>query len=105
MLISGTATFYLSTKITQLNEVCSQDAIKYLAQDPSVKVAQVVKQFGILWNRLHFGGKPKTEVKLVNKKLSEPKERAICNYINGLDRINPTVAVLVDRSIQKWPFR
>ena len=62
MLVSATATsaerllFTLSTKITlfntikitQLNEVCSQDAIKYLAQDPSVKVVQVAKQFGIL---------------------------------------------------------
>ena len=70
-----------------------------MAQDPSVtrKVSQVAKQFGMFWNRLHFrlrGGQSKTELKLVNKNFSEPEERAICNYINGLDRINPTVAVL-----------
>jgi hypothetical protein len=71
-----------------------QDAINYLSQDPSAKVAQVAKQFGVSRNRLRFrlkGGKPKTELKPVNKKLSEPEEQAICNYIDRLDRINLAV--------------
>jgi hypothetical protein len=57
-------------------------------------VAQVAKQFGVPHNRLRFrlkGGKPKTELKPVNKKLSEPEEQAIYNYIDYLDRINLAV--------------
>ena len=68
-----------------------QDAINYLSQNPGAKVAQVAKQFGVPRNRLRFrlkGGKPKTELKPVNKKLSESEEQAICNYIDRLDRIN-----------------
>jgi hypothetical protein len=108
VLVSATATsterplFYLShfnqlrnalqpPKMVQPIEARIQDAINYLSQNPGAKVAQVAKQFGVPRNRLHFrlkGGKPKTELKPVNKKLSEPEEQAICDYIDGLDRIN-----------------
>jgi site-specific DNA-cytosine methylase len=71
-----------------------QDVINYLSQNPGAKVVQVAKQFGVPRNRLRFclkGGKPKTELKPVNKKLSEPEEQAICNFIDCLDKINLVV--------------
>ena len=61
---------------------------------PQNEVTQVAKQFGVPRNRLRFrlkGGKPKTELKPVNKKLYEPEEQAICKYIDHLDKINLAV--------------
>jgi hypothetical protein len=71
-----------------------QDAMDHLSQNPGAKVVQVARQFGVPRNRLRFrlkGGKPKTELKPVNKKLAEPEEQAICNYIDRLDKINLAV--------------
>ncbi|OWT42926.1 transposase [Pochonia chlamydosporia 170] len=68
-----------------------QEAIEHLSDNPGAKVATVAKQFGVPRNRLRMrlkGGKPRTEVKPANKKLPEPEEQAICNYIDRLDRIN-----------------
>jgi hypothetical protein len=77
-------------KIVQSIEARIQDVINHLSQNPGAKVVQVARQFGVprncLWFRLK-GGKPKTELKPVNKKLSESEEQAICNYIDCLDKI------------------
>ena len=57
-------------------------------------MGQVAKQFDVPRNCLRFrlkGYKPKTELKPVNIKLSEPEEQVICNYIDYLDRINLAV--------------
>jgi site-specific DNA-cytosine methylase len=102
---SGTAIFYLPTtsintptatipKMVRSIEARIQDAMDHLSQNPGAKVVQVARQFGVPRNRLRFrlkGGKPKTELKPVNKKLAEPEEQAICNYIDRLDKINLAV--------------
>ncbi|OAQ57817.2 tc5 transposase DNA-binding domain-containing protein [Pochonia chlamydosporia 170] len=67
--------------VMQSVEARIQEAIQHLSDNPGAKVATVAKQFGVPRNRL----------RMPNKKLSEPEEQAICNYIDRLDRISLAV--------------
>lgn len=71
-----------------------QDALQYLEQFPATKIATVAREFGVprgrLLRRLE-GRPPKKGRPAANTKLSASEERALCNYIDRLDRINLAV--------------
>ena len=71
-----------------------QEAIQYLNDFPTAKVTAVAREFQIprlrLARRLN-GIPPKKGRPASNTKLSVPKEKALCRYINRLDNINLTV--------------
>ena len=68
-----------------------QEAIQYLNDFPTVKVAAVAREFQIprlrLARRLN-GIPPKKGRPASNTKFSVPKEKALCRYIDRLDNIN-----------------
>ncbi|RYC61504.1 hypothetical protein CHU98_g4725 [Xylaria longipes] len=69
-----------------------QNAVDYVSRFPTAKIATVARQYGItravLRNRLAGRGGPNRPPP-TNLKLNPVEERAICNYIDQLDRISP----------------
>ena len=71
-----------------------QEALRYIDDFPDAKIATVAREFGVPRGRLRYrreGRPPKTDVPAANTKLTEPEEKAICCYIDRLDRINLAV--------------
>ncbi|KAI1159499.1 hypothetical protein F5B18DRAFT_581447 [Nemania serpens] len=71
-----------------------QDALKYLESYPSAKKATVAKAFGVSRNVLLYrlkglGGPNRPPA--ANRRLTATEEKAICRYIDRLDRINLAV--------------
>jgi hypothetical protein len=73
-----------------------QDALKYIQENPGVKVGTVAREFGVPYGRLRYrleGRLAKKGQPAKNTKLSRPEEKALCRYIDCLDRINLAVRV------------
>ena len=72
-------------------ESCVQAALEYLRANPGAKVLAVAKQFGVsrqvLRGRLE-GRSSYSDRPAANTRLTEAEEKALCNYIDRLDRIN-----------------
>ncbi|KAF6814462.1 transposase [Colletotrichum sojae] len=69
-------------------------AVQYLNENPTAKTAQVARQFEIPFAKLRYrleGRSAKRGTKTANTKLSAPEEKALCRYIDRLDRINLAV--------------
>ncbi|KFA48277.1 hypothetical protein S40293_10138 [Stachybotrys chartarum IBT 40293] len=71
-----------------------QEAIEYAQNNPDLSIASVAKEFGIpsstLQRRLKQPLKGK-DAKVAHKHLSSAEEKALCAYIDRLDRINLSV--------------
>jgi hypothetical protein len=71
-----------------------QEALRYIDDFPDAKTGTVAREFGIPYGRLRYrreGRPPKAGQPAANTKLTEPEEKAICRYIDRLDRINLAV--------------
>ena len=71
-----------------------QEALTYLEQFPAAKIATVAREFGVPRGRLlrRLDGKPPKKGRpAANTKLSIAEERALCHYIDRLDKINLAV--------------
>lgn len=70
------------------------EAVQYIQSNPDAKIAAVAREFRVPRMRLkrRVDGIPaKTGSRAANTKLTEPEEKAICRYIDRLDRINLAV--------------
>jgi hypothetical protein len=88
-----------------------QEAIQYLESYPGTPLARVAREYdvprGRLRNRIQ-GTPPKKGHPATHSKLNGPEEKALCRYIDRLDRINLAVrpefvtdaanAILLERS-------
>ena len=77
-----------------IDESRVSDAIDYITSFPDAKVAKVARDFGISRSilRARLQGRTSTKgTKTPNTKLSQPEEKALCRYIDRLDRINLAV--------------
>jgi hypothetical protein len=71
-----------------------QEAVAYIGDNPEAKIATVAREFGVSRGRLRSrieGYLPKKGLPAANKRLSDPEEKALCLYIDRLDRINLSV--------------
>jgi Tc5 transposase-like DNA-binding protein len=71
-----------------------QDAIEYLRQRPGSPVARVARRFQVPRNRLRYrleGRPPKAGRKGLHYLLSGPEEKALCRYIDRLEKVNLAV--------------
>ena len=75
-------------------ELRVEEALRYIGDFRDAKIATVAREFGVprfrLRNRL-AGRPPKKGQPATNTKLTRPEEKAICRYIDRLDRINLAV--------------
>jgi len=75
-------------------ELRVEEALRYIGDFRDAKIATVAREFGVprfrLRNRL-AGRPPKKGQPATNTKLTKPEEKAICRYIDRLDRINLAV--------------
>ncbi|KAI0992773.1 hypothetical protein K3495_g15412 [Podosphaera aphanis] len=66
------------------NEETIQNALRYMKENPNAKIAQVTRQFKcqyqLLYNRSR-GIKPSSSRGGHNKKLSEPEDQALQDYL------------------------
>jgi hypothetical protein len=73
-----------------------QEAVDYLQVHPELKVAAIARQFNVPYGCLRYrlkGRAPKKGSPAANIKLSQAEEKALCHYIDRLDRINLAVRV------------
>jgi DDE superfamily endonuclease/Tc5 transposase-like DNA-binding protein len=71
-----------------------QEALRYIDNFPDAKTAMVAREFGVPYGRLRYrreGRPPKAGQPAANTKLTGPEEKAVCRYIDRLDRINLAV--------------
>ena len=79
-----------------MTEVNIQKAIRYMEEFPEAKVATVAKKFGVPRGRLRYRlecRQPKNGQPSTKTKLTSAEEKALCCYIDRLDRINLAVRV------------
>ena len=75
-------------------EACIREALRHIDDFPDAKTGTVAREFGVPYGRLRYrraGRPPKIGHPGSNIKLTEPEEKAICRYIDCLDRINLAV--------------
>lgn len=71
-----------------------QEALQYIKEFPSAKVAAVARDFGVPRGRLRYRLEGRTTLSdrpPTHAKLTGPEEKALCCYIDRLDRINLSV--------------
>lgn len=74
------------------NEIQLREALKYLRDNPHAKLSRVARDFGLPRGQLRCRFQGSNAVphnnNNPNSKLSKAEEKALCNYIDRLDRIN-----------------
>ncbi|ORY67282.1 uncharacterized protein BCR38DRAFT_482905 [Pseudomassariella vexata] len=72
------------------------EAVLYMQEHPQAKIAKIARESGVKRETLRYrvkqAGKTENHGGL-NKLLSEAEDKALCNYIDRLDRINLAVRV------------
>jgi transposase-like protein len=69
----------------------AQAALNFIEANPDAKIAKVARDFGVSRNILRGrldGRTPYSERPATNTRLTEAEEKALCKYIDRLDRIN-----------------
>jgi hypothetical protein len=73
-----------------------QDALSYMHDNPGLKIAVVAREFGVPRGRIRSRVarfQPKKGLPAHNTRLTIPEEKALCRYIDRLDRVNLAVRV------------
>ena len=71
-----------------------QEALRYIEEFPRAKIAKVAREFGVPRGRLRSrleGHSSLSDRLPTHAKLTVPEEKALCRYIDRLDRINLSV--------------
>ncbi|OWT42328.1 DDE superfamily endonuclease domain-containing protein [Pochonia chlamydosporia 170] len=71
-----------------------QEALQYIGEYPHAKIATVAREFGVPRGRLRYRLEGRTALSdrpPTHAKLTVPEEKALCRYIDRLDRINLAV--------------
>ncbi|OAQ57651.1 tc5 transposase DNA-binding domain-containing protein [Pochonia chlamydosporia 170] len=71
-----------------------QETLQYIGEFPHAKIATVAREFGVPRGRLRYGLEGRTALSdrpPTHAKLTVPEEKALCRYIDRLDRINLAV--------------
>jgi hypothetical protein len=67
-----------------------QEAMRHSEKFPDSKNATVAREFGVPHSRLRYRleeRRPKARQPALNTKLTGPEEKALCRYIDRLDKI------------------